>query len=87
MATTERYLAKNTPTGNFTDTAILDTSGGTATAYIELRMMQIKADGATYTKITTLDVIRALEHFKNYLVKGGKQMLGTTALPLPGPTS
>ncbi len=86
MAATNRFISKSTPTGNFTDTSITEGASTTATDYVELRVLITKADGTTATKLTVTDVLKALEHFKRYLIKGGKQLLGSN-LPLPGPTS
>ncbi len=86
MATTERYIALSPD--KFTVGNVTETSAGTATAQIELRMMVIKSDGTTHTNLTIMSVIKALEVLKNYLVRGGVGAFnntGTKALPQPAP--
>ncbi len=89
MAATNRYLGLNP--GNIRVGKVREGSSSTATDYIELRLLTIKADGTTHTNLTTFSVIQALEVLKNYLVMGGyiefnNAASGGLPQPAPGPT-
>jgi hypothetical protein len=89
MAATNRYISLNP--GHLRVGKVVETSAGTSTDEIELRMLVIKADGTTHTNLTRYSVIQALEVFRKYLLQGGYIEFNNAASPglpqpSPGPT-
>lgn len=94
MASTERLLALSPDKlviGSVTETAGVGSSstwssGGTPTAYIELRMQTATA-AAVATNLTMTQVLIALDVFREYLLQGGVNEFAnaTGGLPLPAP--
>jgi hypothetical protein len=78
MSATNLYLGINTRNQNFSDSSTIDVaSSSTATDYMELRMMTIKADGVTATGLTRQDVVKNLKTFERFIKNGGAILDGT----------
>ncbi len=84
MAATNRYISLNP--GHLRTGKVVETSAGTSTDQIELRMLVIKVDGTTHTNLTRYSVIQALKVFQQYLQMGGYIEFNNAASPgLPQP--
>jgi hypothetical protein len=79
MAATNRYISLNP--GHIRVGKVVETSAGTSTDEIELRMLVIKADGSTHTNLTRATVINALKVFQQYLQMGGYIEFNNAASP------
>lgn len=85
MAATNYFLGipvRDVVTDDMTNSNITFGSATTATDYVELRIMTVKADGTTATNITKLDVFRALEVFKRWILEGGQTTGNDSGLPI-----
>ncbi len=89
MAATNTFISLNP--GHIRIGKVVEGATSTTTDDIELRMLLIRADGTTHTNLTRATVIRALEVFKHYLLRGGFIEFNNAASPklpqpAPGPT-
>lgn len=85
MAATNYYLSipnRENIKDDFDNSGLDQGSSSTATDFIELRILTIKADGVTATNVTKRDVLIALEVFKRWIIEGGKVTSADANLPI-----
>lgn len=78
MAATNLFLSIGSAKRRAPNTFASVTKGAstTATDYVELRMLTVKADGTTATNLTRSDVLAALDTFRWYIASGGLSHAG-----------